>query len=154
MFDQPAESTSVERLGLVLIRFEDAADAAASVQCGVAGVYVSNHGGRVLDHSVSTIEVLADVVDAVGPDVDVVIDGGFTRGAEVCKALALGASAVGIGKLLCWGLAVGGSEGVVRVLKILRDEITITMANIGARTVQDITPNHVTWSARAWPDRA
>lgn len=128
-------------------------DAAASVECGVAGVYVSNHGGRVLDHSVSAIEVLADVVDAVGPTIDVVVDGGFTRGAEVCKALALGARAVGIGKLQCWGLAVGGTEGMVRVLEILRDEIAITMANVGAKTVEDLTPNHVTWSAPAWPGK-
>ena len=129
------------------------ADAIESVNCGAAGVYVSNHGGRVLDHSVSTIEVLAGVVDAVGSDADVVIDGGFTRGAEVVKALALGAKAVGIGKLQCWGLQVGGVDGVVRVLEILREEISITMANIGTATTGDLTPDHVTWSAPAWPDQ-
>jgi len=128
-------------------------DATESVKSGASGVYVSNHGGRVLDHSVSTIEVLAGVVDAVGSDVDIVIDGGFTRGAEVVKAIALGAKAVGIGKLQCWGMQVGGADGVVRVLEILHEEIAITMANMGAPSIGDISADHVTWSAPAEPDQ-
>lgn len=124
----------------------NARDALTAVECGVAAVYVSNHGGRVVDHGLSSIEVLGEVVDAVGDRVDVAVDSGFTRGAEVCKALALGAKAVGIGRLQCWGLAVGGSAGLIRVLEILREEITITMANIGCRTVKEITRDHVRWS--------
>jgi isopentenyl diphosphate isomerase/L-lactate dehydrogenase-like FMN-dependent dehydrogenase len=126
-------------------------DAVEAVSCGVAGVYVSNHGGRVVDHGVSTIEVLGAIVEAVGDKVQVVVDSGFTRGAEVCKALALGARAVGIGRLQCWGLAVGGAAGLIRVLEILRDEIANTMANIGCATIADITPGHVRWSIPAPP---
>jgi isopentenyl diphosphate isomerase/L-lactate dehydrogenase-like FMN-dependent dehydrogenase len=73
----------------------------------------------------------------------VAIDSGFTRGAEICKALALGARVVGIGRLQCWGLAAGA---LPRVIEILRDEIETTMANIGAPTISALTPDHVRWS--------
>jgi isopentenyl diphosphate isomerase/L-lactate dehydrogenase-like FMN-dependent dehydrogenase len=127
------------------------ADAVESVARGVAGVYVSNHGGRVIDHGLSTIEALEEIVDRVGDEAEVMIDSGFTRGAEVCKALALGARAVGIGRLQCWGLAVGGTSGLIRVLEILRDEIANTMANIGCRSIEEITADHVRWSIPAPP---
>ena len=127
------------------------ADALQALACGAAGIYVSNHGGRVVDHSLSTIEVLGEIVEVVAGEADVVVDSGFTRGAEVCKALALGARAVGIGRLQCWGLAVGGASGLVRVLEILEEEISNTMANIGCRTVGEITPEYVRWSTAAPP---
>lgn len=139
------------KLPVVIKGLMTPADAVEAVECGVAGVYVSNHGGRVVDHSISTIEVLGEIVDAIDDRAEVVIDSGFTRGAEVCKALALGARAVGIGRLQCWGLAVGGTPGLVRVLEILRDEIANTMANIGCSTVGQITPDHVRWSIPAPP---
>jgi isopentenyl diphosphate isomerase/L-lactate dehydrogenase-like FMN-dependent dehydrogenase len=119
------------------------ADAIEAVECGVAAVYVSNHGGRMVDHAVSTIEVLAEMVEAVDGRAQVAVDSGFTRGAEVCKALALGARVVGIGRLQCWGLALGGSAGLARVIEILHDEIRATMANIGAPAVADLGPHHV-----------
>ena len=128
-----------------------APDALEAIASGVEGIYVSNHGGRVVDHSVSTIEVLQEIVDAVAGEADVAVDSGFTRGAEVCKALALGARAVGIGRLQCWGLAVGGAAGLTRVLEILQDEISNTMANIGCRTVNEITTERVRWSIPALP---
>ncbi|MDP9145226.1 MAG: alpha-hydroxy-acid oxidizing protein [Actinomycetota bacterium] len=127
------------------------ADALQALACGVAGIYVSNHGGRVVDQSLSTIEVLGAIVEAVAGEADVVVDSGFTRGADVCKALALGARAVGIGRLQCWGLAAGGVDGLTRVLEILGDEIANTMANIGCRSVGEITPEHVRWSIPALP---
>jgi isopentenyl diphosphate isomerase/L-lactate dehydrogenase-like FMN-dependent dehydrogenase len=126
-----------------------ARDAVEAVECGVAGVYVSNHGGRMVDHALSTIEALGEVVDAVEGRVDVAIDSGFTRGAEICKAVGLGARAVGIGRLQCWGLAMGGVAGLSRALEILQDEISTTMANIGAPNVAAITPAHVRWSIGA-----
>jgi 4-hydroxymandelate oxidase len=126
-------------------------DAIRAVEAGAAGIVVSNHGGRMVDHGLSTIEALAEIVESVGQGVDVAIDGGFTRGAEVCKALALGARAVGIGRLQCWGLAIGGADGVSRVLSILRAEIEATMANIGCPTLADIGPGHVRWSFPAPP---
>jgi isopentenyl diphosphate isomerase/L-lactate dehydrogenase-like FMN-dependent dehydrogenase len=127
-------------------------DAIEAVDCGVAGVYVSNHGGRMVDQGVSTIEVLAEIVEAVRTRAEVAIDSGFTRGVEVCKALALGARAVGIGRLQCWGLALGGAGGLARVLEILEQEISSTMANLGCRSVADITPGHVRWSIVTLPD--
>jgi isopentenyl diphosphate isomerase/L-lactate dehydrogenase-like FMN-dependent dehydrogenase len=105
----------------------------------------------MVDHAVSTIEVLGEVVEAVAGQAEVAVDSGFTRGAEVCKALALGARAVGIGRLQCWGLALGGAPALTRVLEILHDEIGTTMANIGAGSVADITPDHVRWSIPAPP---
>ena len=126
-------------------------DAVTATESGVAGVLVSNHGGRMVDHSLSSIEVVGEIIEAVSDDVDVAVDSGFTRGAEVCKALAMGAKAVAIGRLQCWGLAVGGVPGLVRVLEILREEIALTMANIGCRSVGEITPDHVRWSIPSPP---
>ncbi len=127
-------------------------DARHAVASGAAAVYVSNHGGRMVDHGLSTIEALAEIVEAVDGGADVAIDSGFTRGAEVCKALALGAAVVGIGRLQCWGLAIGGVDGLARVLEILRDEVETTMANIGCPDVASITPGHTRWSMPALPD--
>jgi len=140
------------RLPVIVKGVMTPADAVESLACGASGIYVSNHGGRVVDHSLSTIEVLEEIVTAVAGRADIAVDGGFTRGAEVCKALALGARAVGIGRLQCWGLAVGGTAGFARVLEILRDEIANTMANIGCRNVSEITPDHVRWTTPASPD--
>lgn len=126
-------------------------DAARAVAAGVSGIYVSNHGGRVLDHEVSTVEVLEEVVSAA-QGVDVMVDGGFRRGADVCKAIALGAKAVGLGRLQCWGLAVGGAEGVTRVLEILEEEIRVTMANLGCADLSQLTRDRVRWSQPIPPE--
>jgi isopentenyl diphosphate isomerase/L-lactate dehydrogenase-like FMN-dependent dehydrogenase len=139
------------RLPVVVKGVMTAADATEAIDCGVAGVYVSNHGGRMVDHAVSTVEVLAELVEAVDGRAEVAVDSGFTRGAEVCKALALGAKAVGIGRLQCWGLALGGAAGLTRVLEILQDEISTTMANIGAPNIFALTSDHVRWSFPAPP---
>ncbi len=139
-------------LPVILKGVMTADDALQAVDSGVAAVYVSNHGGRMVDQGVSTIEMLAEIVEAVGSSAEVAIDSGFTRGAEVCKALALGARAVGIGRLQCWGLALGGTGGLTHVLEILEQEISTTMANLGCRSVADITPAHVRWSMVSPPD--
>lgn len=121
-------------------------DAAIAVDCGAASVYVSNHGGRQVDHGMSTIEVLEDIVAAVPDHVDIAVDGGFTRGPQICKALALGADVVAIGRLQCWGLAAGGPAGLSRVFDILTEELDITMANLGAANVQALDRDQVRWS--------
>ena len=113
-------------------------DVALCVQAGAAGVIVSNHGGRHLDNTLAPIEVLSEAVAASDGKAEVYLDGGIRRGADVVKALALGARAVFIGRPLFWGLAVGGAQGVVRVREILREEIEITMAKCGRPTVADI----------------
>ena len=122
-----------------------AEDARLALDAGVSGIYVSNHGGRQVDREISTIEVLEEVVDAAG-DIDVVIDSGFTRGAEMVAALALGARAVGIGQLQCLALAAGGESALRRTLEILRTEIATTMQNVGATSVDELTPANVRWT--------
>ncbi|GMU41433.1 MAG: alpha-hydroxy-acid oxidizing enzyme [Chloroflexota bacterium] len=116
-------------------------DAERAITHGAAGVIVSNHGGRQLDTAISTIDALADVAEAVDGRGAVLLDGGVRRGTDIVKALALGASAVLIGRPALWGLAVGGEAGVARVLAILRDEFDLAMALCGARNVEDLWPD-------------
>jgi glycolate oxidase len=95
-------------------------------------VYVSNHGGRQLDHGRGSTEVLPEIVAAVGSKATVIVDGGFVRGTDVVKAIALGAQAVGIGRLACCGLAAAGQAGLVRVFELLEEEIRICLGLLGA----------------------
>ena len=113
-------------------------DVELCVEVGADAVIVSNHGGRHLDNTLATVEVLSEAVAAARGKIEVFLDGGVRRGADVVKAIALGARAVFIGRPLFWGLAVGGEKGVIRVLNILRDEIEITMAKCGRPTIASI----------------
>jgi L-lactate dehydrogenase (cytochrome)/(S)-mandelate dehydrogenase len=113
-------------------------DAERAVELGADGVMVSNHGGRQLDAAVSSLDALADIVDRVGARVPVYLDGGIRRGTDVVTALALGASAVGIGRPWIYGLVVEGQPGVERVLTILRDEIRQTLLLMGVGSVRDL----------------
>lgn len=108
-----------------------AEDAALCVEHGVETVYVSNHGGRQLDHGRATIDVLPEVVEAVAGRAEIVIDGGFMRGTDIVKAIAWGADSVAIGKVQGFGLAAAGAAGVVRVLELLEDEMRIAMGLMG-----------------------
>jgi len=114
-------------------------DAREAIARGAAGVIVSNHGGRQLDTAAATAEVLPEVVEAVGGAGEVLVDGGIRRGTDVVKALAIGAKAVLLGRPILWGLAVGGEEGVLRVLEVMRAELDLAMALCGARSVSEIT---------------
>ena len=113
-------------------------DARAALAHGARGLIVSNHGGRQLDASPATVDVLGPVVEAVGDGAPVLVDGGIRRGADVLRALALGASAVLIGRPVLWGLAVGGEAGVRRVLDLLRHEFDVAMALAGCRSLADV----------------
>ena len=113
-------------------------DVELCADAGADAVIVSNHGGRHLDNTLATIEVLSEAVAAAKGRTEILLDGGIRRGADVVKALAMGAKAVFIGRPLFWGLALGGEQGVIRVLDILREEIEITMAKCGRPTVADI----------------
>ncbi|OGK77481.1 MAG: alpha-hydroxy-acid oxidizing enzyme, partial [Candidatus Rokubacteria bacterium GWA2_70_23] len=104
---------------LILKGIATAEDAALACDLGVDGLYVSNHGGRQLDHGRGTTEALPEVVAAVGGRATIIVDGGFLRGTDIVKAVALGAAAVGIGRLACFGLAAAGQAGLVRVLELL-----------------------------------
>jgi isopentenyl diphosphate isomerase/L-lactate dehydrogenase-like FMN-dependent dehydrogenase len=119
-------------------------DAKESLRHGVDGLIVSNHGGRAEESGQATIGVLVEVVGAVGGKVPVLIDGGVRRGTDVLKALALGATAVGIGRPYVWGLASFGEPGVDRVLQILDDEFVTIMRQVGALNINQITRDNVT----------
>jgi isopentenyl diphosphate isomerase/L-lactate dehydrogenase-like FMN-dependent dehydrogenase len=118
-------------------------DACLAVDHGVAGIVVSNHGGRQLDTVPATIEVLPEIVEAVQGRAGVFLDGGIRRGTDVLKALALGATAVLIGRPYIWGLAVDGEAGVRRVLELLKAEFELAMALTGCAVVSDIDRNLV-----------
>lgn len=113
-------------------------DAKISISHGVKGIVVSNHGGRQMDSAPATIDVLSPIVDAVGDQVTVLMDGGIRRGLDAMKALAMGAKAVLVGRPVLWGLAAGGQQGVEKALSLLRDELDLAMALSGCRTLQDL----------------
>lgn len=115
-------------------------DARLAAECGADGVIVSNHGGRNLDSTMAPIEVLPEVLDAVGSRMTVIVDSGFRRGSDVVKALALGAHAVLVGRAMLYGVAAGGEAGAQRAVAILREEIDRVMALIGARSVAELGP--------------
>ncbi|MEO7241747.1 MAG: alpha-hydroxy acid oxidase [Variovorax sp.] len=116
-----------------------ATDIAAAVDAGVDGAIVSNHGGRQLDAAPATLEVLPEIVDAAGQHMAVLVDSGFRRGADIVKALALGAKAVLVARATLYGLAAGGEAGVARALDILRDEVDRTVALMGRTRVTDLS---------------
>jgi len=117
------------------------ADARLAINAGAGGIIVSNHGGRILDTVPATIILLPAIAKACGGAVPVLMDGGVRRGTDVLKALALGASAVLVGRLAIAGLAVAGSAGVSHVLRLLRDELEVAMMLTGCRNLDDITPD-------------
>ncbi|HEX5178054.1 MAG TPA: alpha-hydroxy acid oxidase [Gemmatimonadaceae bacterium] len=113
-------------------------DAKRAADHGVDGLIVSNHGGRQLDTTLATIRAVAEVADAAGAGVPVLVDGGVRRGTDVLKAIALGARAVLVGRPVLWGLALDGEAGVTRVLTALRDELDTAMALCGCASLSDI----------------
>ena len=138
--DLPWIREQIPGLPLLLKGILTGEDAALAVEAGVDGIVVSNHGGRQLDGVAATITALPEVLDAVGGRIPVLMDGGVRRGTDVLKALALGASAVLVGRPTAWGLAVGGEQGVVDVLEILRAELANAMILSGCRRVADVSP--------------
>jgi glycolate oxidase len=128
---------------LIIKGIATAEDAKIAAERGIDVIYISNHGGRQLDQGRGTIDTLPEIVEAAGGKADIVLDGGVTRGTDIVKALALGAKAVTIGKLQGWGLGAGGKDGLVRVLELLEEELTIDMALLGVTRVNQITANYV-----------
>jgi glycolate oxidase len=120
-----------------------AEDARLAIEHHVEVVYVSNHGGRQLDHGRGCADMLPEIVEAVGNRAEILVDGGFMRGTDILKAVAMGAKAVGIGKLQAWALAAGGAEGLTRMLEIMEEEIAVSMALLGVNRLDELDPTYL-----------
>jgi isopentenyl diphosphate isomerase/L-lactate dehydrogenase-like FMN-dependent dehydrogenase len=131
------------RLPIGLKGIMTVADARRAVEAGVQIIWVSNHGGRQLDHTEATIDALPRIADAVGDRAEIVVDGGFSRGTDVVKGLARGARVVAVGRTALWGLAADGAEGVACAMDILRREIQTTMALCGQTSIKRLDPELV-----------
>ena len=134
---------SATGLPLVLKGIVTSEDTVLAVEHGVDAVWVSNHGGRQLDGVAASIDALPEVVEAAGGDCEVYVDGGFRRGADVVKALALGARAAFVARPVAAGLAVGGEQGVARVLELLRDEIELALGLLGCTRPDEVARGHI-----------
>jgi glycolate oxidase len=134
-WDQVKRFKDKHQIPLGLKGIATAEDAALAVEHGVGLVYVSNHGGRQLDHGRGTLDVLPEVVQAVAGRATVMVDGGIMRGTDLVKAIAAGAQCVGIGRLACAGLAAAGAPGLVRVLELLEDEVRICLGLLGVTSL-------------------
>jgi glycolate oxidase len=126
-----------------------AEDARIAVEHGVDWVYVSNHGGRQLDHGRGSMDVLPEVVDAVAGRAKVLVDGSICRGSDIVKAIAVGADLVGIGRMQCYALACGGQAGIVRLLELLEDEVQRTLGLLGVNRFADLNRSYLHAAAPA-----
>jgi glycolate oxidase len=135
-----------DRAGLpfMLKGVQTAEDAEIAVQHGVDYIWVSNHGGRQIDHGLGSLDTLPEIADQVNGRAKIIVDGGVQRGGDILKALALGADVVALGRLQGWGLAAGGQAGLVRMLEILEDELVSAMGLIGLTSMDKLTRKYVT----------
>ena len=131
------------KLPIILKGIATPEDAKLAIEHGVDIVYVSNHGGRQLDQAQGTMDGLDEIAETVSGKVKLFVDGGFMRGTDILKALAIGADAVGIGRLYCFALAANGEAGVARMLQILEEELMTALALVGASSLADLTRRHV-----------
>ena len=131
------------KLPLIIKGIATAEDAIIALDHGVDVIYISNHGGRQLDHGLGSIEILPEVVGVVNSQAIIVVDGGFYRGTDILKAIALGADAVGLGRLYAFGLAAFGQAGVKRILEILEEEMVNAMALLGVTTLAELSAAHL-----------
>src|SRR6266542_1295683 len=142
-WDQVKRFKDRHTIPLILKGIATAEDADLACEHGVDMIYVSNHGGRQLDHGRGTMEILPEIVAAVGGRAAVMVDGGCLRGTDVVKAMALGAQAVGIGRLACMGLAAAGQAGLVRALELLEDEIRICLGLLGVNNYSMLSASYL-----------
>lgn len=126
------------KIPLVIKGIATAEDAKMAVDHGVDWIYVSNHGGRQLDHGRGSLHVLPEIVDAVKGRAKIMVDGGVCRGSDVVKAIVSGADLVGIGRMQCWALGAGGENGVVRMLELLEDEVIRTLGLLGVTSFAEL----------------
>jgi lactate 2-monooxygenase len=146
-WDDLAWLRETTQLPLVVKGLLTGEDAVRALDCGVDGIVVSNHGGRQVDGAVAALDALQEVREAVGPETTVLMDSGIRRGADVLKALAVGADAVLLGRPYAYGLAVGGQEGVEAVIRHLMAETDITLALAGGRRATDLDSSWIAASS-------
>jgi glycolate oxidase len=142
-WDQVKRYKDRHDLPLIIKGIATVEDAEIAVQHGVEVIYVSNHGGRQLDHGLGSTAVLPEILKAVKDKAEVWVDGGYMRGSDVVKAMALGAKAVGLGRLTGLGLGAAGVPGLVRTLELLEDEIRICMGLLGVTSYAELTAKHL-----------
>jgi glycolate oxidase len=128
---------------LILKGIATAEDARIALDHGVDWIYVSNHGGRQLDHGRGTMDVLPEIVEAVAGRAGIIVDGGFARGSDVVKAIAAGANLVGLGRMQCYALAAGGEKTLVRMLEILEDEVQRCLGLLGVTKFADLDRSYL-----------
>jgi glycolate oxidase len=128
---------------LVIKGIATAEDAALAVDHGVDWIYVSNHGGRQLDHGRGSMHVLPEIVGAVAGRAKIMVDGSFCRGSDIVKAIAMGADLVGIGRLQCWALAANGEAGILRMLELLEDEVIRSLGLLGVRNFAELDKSYL-----------
>ncbi len=137
------------KIPLVLKGIATAEDTRIAIDHGVEWVYVSNHGGRQLDHGRGSVDVLPEVVDAAGGRAKILVDGSICRGADIVKAIALGADLVGIGRMQCFALGAAGQAGIVRLLELLEDEVQRSMGLLGVTKLADLNKSYLHTAAPA-----
>jgi len=128
---------------LILKGISTVEDAKLAVEREIAAIYVSNHGGRQLDHGKGSTAILTEIADAVGGQCEVIVDGGYMRGTDIVKAMIIGASAVGLGRMQCYALAAHGKEGVVRMLELLENEIIRTLGMLGVKSWSELDSSYL-----------
>jgi isopentenyl diphosphate isomerase/L-lactate dehydrogenase-like FMN-dependent dehydrogenase len=131
------------KIPLVIKGIATAEDAAIALDHGVDWIYVSNHGGRQLDHGRGAMQVLPEIVNAVKGRAKIMVDGSFCRGTDIVKAIASGADLVGIGRLQCWALAAGGENGIVRLLELLEDEVIRCLGLLGVTNFSELDKSYL-----------
>lgn len=145
------------KVPFILKGIATAEDARIALEHGIEGIYVSNHGGRQLDHAQGSVAVLPEVVEAVGGKAKIIVDGGILRGTDIVKAMALGADAVGIGRLQGLALGAGGEAAVVRMLELLEDEVIRCLGLLGVTSFAELNASYVAKAeplGRSWLDSA
>jgi isopentenyl diphosphate isomerase/L-lactate dehydrogenase-like FMN-dependent dehydrogenase len=131
------------KIPLILKGIATAEDAKIALDHGVEWIYVSNHGGRQLDHGRGSMHVLPEIVNAVAGRAKIMVDGAFCRGSDIIKAIAMGADLVGIGRLQCWALAAAGEAGIVRMLELLEDEVIRSLGLLGVTKFSEIDKSYL-----------
>ena len=156
-WDDVARLKAKFKIPFILKGIATAEDARIALEHGIESIYVSNHGGRQLDHGRGSVAVLPEIVEAVAGRAEIIVDGGIMRGTDIVKAFALGAQAVGIGRLQGLALGAGGEDGVVRMLELLEDEVTRCLGLLGVTSFAELNPTYVTQVeplGRDWLDSA